>query len=143
MNIDAGRFSPSLPFFRFQLPRSARKQSSPIEFLIGLFYKSDHVDVVITYIHARTIRLFAPLYLVPHRMLPTRICSRCSRLLNHGSISIWPHRFASTSYEPPSISIPEENLAVNDDLDRNVSRLPDDVYRHFKGRSIECHLVSV
>ena len=128
-------------FFPSRSPRSTGKQSNSSDFLIGYLDKSDHVYVVITYIHVWIVRWLAPLQLAFHWMLSTRICSRCSRLINYGSISTWSKRLVSTSNETGSIPVNEENLAANDEIDRNVSRLPEDVYRHFKGRDIEPGLI--
>ncbi len=66
-------------------------------------------------------------------MLTRVLCPRCARFINHCSISILPNRCISTTND--SLPSPlNDDTETSTDLDRNVSRLPDDVYRHFKGR---------
>ncbi|CAF1282984.1 unnamed protein product [Adineta steineri] len=65
-------------------------------------------------------------------MLTTALCPRCTRFINHFSISIIAKRSLSTTND--TIPSPlNDNTESNIDINRNVSRLPDDVYRHFKG----------
>ena len=68
-------------------------------------------------------------------MLSTVICPRCARFINHFSISILQNRYISTTNDPLPTPINEE-IDTSNDIDRNVSRLPDDVYQHFKGKNI-------
>ena len=65
-------------------------------------------------------------------MFTRRFCPHCTRLFHYPTLSLRLSRLISTSNEP----IPTEennNILPSEDLDRHVSRLPDDVYRHFKG----------
>lgn len=68
-------------------------------------------------------------------MLASAICPRCTRLLTHLSISRLPRRCLATATEPIAAPLADDADAVPE-LDRNVSRLPDDVYRQFKGKSL-------
>lgn len=70
-------------------------------------------------------------------MLTTIICPRCVRLMNRFSISILQTRYLSTpSNDPLPSSVDQHELENITEIDRNVSRLPADVYQHFKGRII-------
>jgi hypothetical protein len=65
-------------------------------------------------------------------MLTTKVCPRCARLINHFSISILLNRSVSTNNDNLPTSTTDDT-DTSADIDRNVSRLPDDVYQHFKG----------
>jgi hypothetical protein len=65
-------------------------------------------------------------------MLTTILCPRCARFINHFSISILQNRYISTTNDNLPTSI-DNDINTSSDIDRNVSRLPDDVYQHFKG----------
>jgi hypothetical protein len=67
-------------------------------------------------------------------MLTTILCPRCIRFINHFSISILQNRSISTANDNLPTSIKDDS-DTNTDVDRNVSRLPDDVYQHFKGKN--------
>lgn len=69
-------------------------------------------------------------------MLTTILCPRCARFINHFSISILQNRSISTTNDNLPTSINDDPDTSND-IDRNVSRLPDDVYQHFKGKKNE------
>jgi hypothetical protein len=68
-------------------------------------------------------------------MLTTILCPRCARFINHFSISILQNRYISTTNDNLPTSI-NDDTDTSTDTDRNVSRLPDDVYRHFKGKKM-------
>ncbi|CAF1408452.1 unnamed protein product [Rotaria magnacalcarata] len=61
-------------------------------------------------------------------MLTTVLCSRCVRCINHFPVSILQIRSVSTTNETSPSSLEDDN-----DTNRNISRLTDDVYRQFKG----------
>jgi hypothetical protein len=65
-------------------------------------------------------------------MLTRTFCPRCVQLFNRFSITILSNRSVSTTNEnsPTSIIDDTDNTV---EIDRNVSRLPDDVYQQFKG----------
>jgi hypothetical protein len=68
-------------------------------------------------------------------MLTTVLCPRCARFINHFSLSILQNRYISTTNDSLPAPI-NDDIDASNDTDRNISRLPDDVYRHFKGRNI-------
>lgn len=66
-------------------------------------------------------------------MFIRRVCPNCLRLFQYPSLVSSQARWVSTKNESIPIEEPTNDAIVIEDLDRNVSRLPDDVYRHFKG----------
>ncbi|CAF3578388.1 unnamed protein product [Rotaria sordida] len=65
-------------------------------------------------------------------MLTTILCPRCVRFINHFSVAVLQIRYISTTNETLPTPLDDDN-DINDNINRNISRLPDDVYRHFKG----------
>ncbi|CAF0859571.1 unnamed protein product [Rotaria sordida] len=65
-------------------------------------------------------------------MLTTILCPRCVRSINHFSVAVLQIRYISTTNETLPTPLDDDN-DINDNINRNISRLPDDVYRHFKG----------
>lgn len=66
-------------------------------------------------------------------MFTTKFCPRCIQLASQFRLSILPHRLASTSADNAPTSIDDEpDTTMN--IDQNVSRLPADVYQHYKGK---------
>ncbi|CAF1686619.1 unnamed protein product, partial [Adineta ricciae] len=53
--------------------------------------------------------------------------------MNHLSVSISQVRYLATANDPLPLPINNDELETSTEIDRNVSRLPEDVYRHFKG----------
>ncbi len=75
-------------------------------------------------------------------MLTTKFCPRCARLINHFSISILSNRSISTTNDNLPASI-NHDTDTNTTIDRNVSRLPDDVYQHFKGTKVNNYILYI
>ena len=69
-------------------------------------------------------------------MLAIRFSPGCSRYINSSAITSWQTRFLSTVNETTPVPIDDDVAGSISDIDRNVSRLPADVYRHFKGKFI-------
>jgi hypothetical protein len=77
-------------------------------------------------------------------MLTTILCPRCARFINHFSISICQTRFLSTTNSTlPASANDDDDVDTSQNMDRNVSRLPNDVYQHFKGKTINNHLLPI
>ena len=66
-------------------------------------------------------------------MLTTKFCPRCLQFASQFRLSILPNRLASTAADNAPTPVDDETYATTN-IDRNVSRLPTDVYQHYKGK---------
>jgi len=61
-----------------------------------------------------------------------RYCPQCTKINYFFTLQIH-HRFVSSSNDPQTLSDESVNNEIPSSLSENISRLPADVYRHFKG----------
>ena len=72
-------------------------------------------------------------------MLPGRVGHRCKLLFNYSLLSIQKCGLSTAISEPLPFVSDEDKIDV-DQINTNVSRLPEDVYHQYKGTNLKVNL---